>query len=69
MVAPTTPDTSAIQHNLDRVRATAPESKVMAVVKANAYGHDLHIVAAALSSADALAVARTEEGVALRERG
>ena len=41
----------------------------MAVVKANAYGHGLVATATALGAADALAVARIEEGVLLREAG
>ncbi len=62
-------DMAAITHNLARVRARAPHSKVMAVIKANAYGHGLIRFARALSEADALAVARIEEGMALREAG
>jgi len=62
-------DMKAITHNLARVRARAPRSKVMAVIKSNAYGHGLIRVAHALSEADAFAVARVEEGVALREAG
>jgi alanine racemase len=42
---------------------------VLAVVKANAYGHGLAASAAALAGADAFAVARPEEAVALRESG
>jgi len=41
----------------------------MAVIKANAYGHGLVAVGRALADADAFAVARIEEGVALREAG
>ncbi len=41
----------------------------MAVVKANAYGHGLVAVAGALRDADAFAVARVEEGLALRRAG
>lgn len=41
----------------------------MAVIKANAYGHGLVGVARALREADAFAVARLEEAVALREAG
>jgi len=57
---------AALQNNLDRVRRAAPGCRVMAVVKANAYGHGLEGVAGVLSSADAFAVARIEEGVRLR---
>ena len=41
----------------------------MAVVKANAYGHGLVPTALALADADAFAVARLEEGLALRAAG
>lgn len=41
----------------------------MAVIKANAYGHGLLAVARALAGAEAFAVARVEEAVALREDG
>ena len=62
-------DTAALRANLETVRARAPGSKVMAVVKANAYGHGLVMTAAGLSQADAFAVARLEEGIMLREAG
>jgi alanine racemase len=42
---------------------------VIAVIKANAYGHGLAAAASALEAADAFAVARTEEALALREAG
>jgi alanine racemase len=42
---------------------------VVAVIKANAYGHGLATAAAALAGADAFAVARIEEAIALREAG
>lgn len=60
---------SALQHNLQRVRQLAPKSKVMAVVKANGYGHNLLRVANALGEADAFGVASLEEGWALRRAG
>jgi alanine racemase len=62
-------DTSALRHNLDVVRRCAPRSRVMAVIKANAYGHGLIAVARALESADAFAVARVDEGLTLRQAG
>jgi alanine racemase len=62
-------DGSALQHNLRRLKALAPRSRVMAVIKANAYGHGLVATAQILQAADALAVARIEEGVLLREAG
>jgi alanine racemase len=62
-------DTGALRHNLQIIRRQAPKSRVMAVIKANAYGHGLITVARALDSVDALAVARVEEGLALRGAG
>ncbi len=62
-------DTSALRHNLNVVRQWAPKSRVMAVIKANAYGHGLVAVARALESTDAFAVARVDEGLALRSAG
>lgn len=62
-------DTSALRHNLETIRQWAPQSRVMAVIKANAYGHGLVTVARALESADAFAVARVDEGMTLRQAG
>jgi alanine racemase len=62
-------DTAALRHNLSVVRANAPGARVMAVIKANAYGHGLVPVATALSDADAFAVARLDEGLLLRAAG
>ena len=44
-------DPFAIAHNLDVARACAPNSKIWAVVKANAYGHGIDRVYPALSGA------------------
>ena len=62
-------DLDAVALNLERVRASAPSSKVMAVVKADAYGHGAVPVAKALSGADAFGVARVSEAMKLREAG
>ncbi|HEU4779877.1 MAG TPA: alanine racemase [Steroidobacteraceae bacterium] len=62
-------DTAALRHNLGTIRAYAPGAKVMAVIKANAYGHGLVSTALALADADSFAVARLEEGMALRAAG
>src|SRR5258707_8028000 len=62
-------DTGALRHNLEVIRRLAPKSRVMAVIKANAYGHGLVTAARALDAADALAVARLDEGLALRGAG
>jgi alanine racemase len=61
---------TALRHNLGLVRELAPGTGLMAVVKANAYGHGSVIIARALAPlADALAVASIEEAIALREAG
>lgn len=62
-------DTAALRHNLGRVREFAPGARVMSVIKANAYGHGLAGVARALAGADGMAVARVDEGLALRAAG
>lgn len=62
-------DTGALRHNLQIVRQRAPKSRIMAVIKANGYGHGLITVARALDAADAFAVARVDEGLALRAAG
>jgi alanine racemase len=62
-------DSAALRANLQAIRARAPGCRVMAVVKANAYGHGLVPTALALADADAFAVARLEEAIALRDNG
>ena len=59
----------AAQHNLQRVRHYAPGAKIMAVIKANGYGHGLQRIAEALQNVDAFAVARVDEGIRLRKAG
>lgn len=60
---------AALSHNLKRVRELAAGSRVMAVVKADAYGHGLVRVARALTAADMFAVATLEEALTLRRAG
>jgi alanine racemase len=60
---------SALRHNLGLVKSIAPNSKVMAVVKANGYGHGLLRVAAGLNQADGFAVLGLDEAVSLRQSG
>jgi len=67
--ASVTVDLKALRHNLSIVRSVAKQQKVMAVVKADAYGHGMIEAARALDDADALGVAFVSEGVALREAG
>lgn len=62
-------DLISLKHNLSRVRQLAPNSRVMSVVKANAYGHGMVAVAQALENSDAFCVARLSEGLQLRQAG
>ncbi len=61
----------AIVHNINEIRSRVPSStKVLAVVKANAYGHGAVPVAKALENqVDYFAVATLEEALQLRENG
>ena len=63
-------DLACIASNLDAIRARVGRAKVMAIVKANAYGHGIIEVARHLQTkADMLGVAFLEEAVLLREHG
>lgn len=61
---------SQLSRNLEAIRAHVAPAKIMAVVKANAYGHGVDGVAPFLAPhADYLGVAVMEEGIHLRELG
>lgn len=60
---------SALRHNLLRARETAPRSRVLAIVKANGYGHGIVRAARALDGADAFGVASIDEAMELRSAG
>lgn len=62
-------DLGALQKNLGRVRKLASGRKVIAMIKANAYGHGIVRIAHALNGADALGVASLDEGIMLRDAG
>lgn len=62
-------DLRALQHNYSRVERAAPDSQVMAIIKANAYGHGLVRIAQALPQAAAFGVACIDEAISLREAG
>lgn len=64
-----TVDLDALRHNLQRVRALAPGRRIMAVIKADAYGHGIERAARALRDADAFGVACLEEARQLRVAG
>lgn len=58
---------AALRNNVAKLRAAAPGSRVVAVVKANAYGHGLLSVAQAVVDADAYAVARLPDAATLAD--
>ncbi|MDF1644900.1 MAG: alanine racemase [Pseudomonadales bacterium] len=62
-------DLTALRHNLQRVREFAPGRKIIAVVKADGYGHGIIEVARSLNTADLLGVACIEEAIQLRKAG
>jgi len=59
----------ALRHNLVAIRKRAPGSRVLAVIKANAYGHGIESVSRALKDADAFAVACIDEAMRVRSAG
>lgn len=61
----------ALIHNFQQVKRCAPKSKVLAMIKADAYGHGLVWAAQHLQSAgaDAFGVATLDEAVQLRQEG
>ena len=62
-------DLSALEHNLSVVRRHTPSSRVMAVIKADAYGHGLLHAAEAFKSADGFAMLELDAAIRLREAG
>lgn len=59
----------ALSHNLGRMRRAAPDAKVWAVVKANAYGHGIERVYEALRAADGFALLDLQEAERVRALG
>ncbi|MGP4787568.1 alanine racemase [Psychrobacter sp. 1Y11] len=62
-------DPQALTHNLMQVKRLAPKSKVLAMVKANAYGHGVAMVLPALQQADGIGVASFTEAFEARQLG
>ena len=62
-------DSSALSHNLKCIQVWAPNSRVLAIIKSDAYGHGQLRTAQALSGADALGVASIDAAVVLRQHG
>ncbi len=60
----------ALKHNIQTIKRKAPNSKVIAVVKANAYGHGVEFVSSVIENdVDCFGVARLEEALRLRSNG
>ncbi|PJD93680.1 MAG: alanine racemase [Legionella sp.] len=61
-------DKEALQHNVARIKHYAPQQHILAMVKANAYGCGLHLVAPILAPlVESFGVACIEEAAALRQ--
>jgi alanine racemase len=59
----------ALRHNLARMRAAAPDARIWAIVKANAYGHGIERVFDALRGADGFALLDLQEAERVRALG
>jgi alanine racemase len=62
-------DLQALSHNYQQVKNLVGKSKIMVVIKADAYGHGLLALSDSLTQADAYAVACVDEGIELRNHG
>lgn len=62
-------DLAALRHNLANVRSRVPNAKVMAVIKADGYGHGMTTAAEALNSADEFGVSCLQDAARLRAAG
>lgn len=62
-------DLAALTHNLSIVRKHAPQSRIMAILKANAYGHGLLHSASALKDADGFGLLELDAAICLRDAG
>ena len=60
---------NALRHNLQSVRTAVPDSRVWAVVKANAYGHGIERVFEGLRGADGFALLDLDEAQRVRKLG
>lgn len=62
-------DIKALVSNYNSIKLLAPNTNILAVLKANAYGHGLIRIAKNLPEADAFGVARIDEALELRAGG
>ncbi|MFZ4479935.1 MAG: alanine racemase [Rhodoferax sp.] len=60
---------AALRHNLARVRASAPDARAWAIVKANAYGHGIERAYPGLRGADGFALLDLDEAERVRRLG
>ena len=61
--------TEALRHNLENTRQAAPDARVWAIVKANAYGHGIERVFEGLRGADGFALLDLAEAQRIRALG
>ena len=61
--------TDALRQNLTRLRVAAPDARVWAIVKANAYGHGIERAFEGLRGADGFALLDLDEAVRVRALG
>jgi alanine racemase len=61
--------TQSLRHNLEVARRAAPDARVWAVVKANAYGHGIERAFAGLRGADGIALLDLDEAQRVRNLG
>ena len=59
-------DVSAARHNLSTIRSSIGSAKILAIVKADAYGHGLVQIAKGFGDADAFGVVSTEEAILIK---
>ena len=62
-------DVAALRHNVQTLRRQAGAAALVAVVKADAYGHGVAAVLPALADVDGFAVASIDEALQLRQLG
>jgi alanine racemase len=62
-------DLGAIRSNLQKIRELAPQSKILAMIKADAYGHGLLPVAKAIPEADGFGITTFDDALSLRQAG
>ena len=61
--------TQSLRHNLEVARRAAPDARVWAVVKANAYGHGIERAFEGLRGADGIALLDLDEAQRVRNLG